>query len=249
MCLYKGGARVALTDLEVYVYEMLDLERDMGCERGSILRVYQYESANMASAMHPVTKAVGIGQFIPQTLRNLGWTKTPEEFAQLSERDQIPYARRYFAPYRNRMPTLRQVYAAVFLPKYINECADPDYVLASEGSQVFALNSSFDSNGDHKIQAEELAGAARRACRGSRWNMISRYAGVSGWTGLYYGTTLWVQTCLASRGLYTGDLDNIRGPLYVKAVKAYQKSKGLADDGIVGPATANALKKEFGWQV
>jgi lysozyme len=39
-------------------------------------------------------------------------------------------------------------------------------------------------------------------------------------------------------GIY---VDGIFGPLTAKAVKEFQKSKGLVDDGLVGPATRSAL--------
>ena len=50
-----------------------------------------------------------------------------------------------------------------------------------------------------------------------------------------------IQTKLKSLGYYTGVVDGIFGTYTLTAVKAFQKAKGLAVDGVVGPVTAKAL--------
>lgn len=50
-----------------------------------------------------------------------------------------------------------------------------------------------------------------------------------------------IQTKLKSLGYYKGVVDGIFGSYTLAAVKLYQKAKGLAVDGVVGPVTAKAL--------
>lgn len=50
-----------------------------------------------------------------------------------------------------------------------------------------------------------------------------------------------VQETLRSRGFYNGTIDGIFGPATEAAVMAFQRSVQLADDGVVGPATWQAL--------
>jgi len=50
-----------------------------------------------------------------------------------------------------------------------------------------------------------------------------------------------VQTALKNSGFDPGAIDGIYGPYTERAVKAFQKKKGLKVDGIVGPETAKAL--------
>jgi hypothetical protein len=50
-----------------------------------------------------------------------------------------------------------------------------------------------------------------------------------------------IQTLLTNFGYYTGRIDSIYGTYTEQAVKAYQKNKGLLQDGIVGPVTCKAL--------
>lgn len=49
------------------------------------------------------------------------------------------------------------------------------------------------------------------------------------------------QQALASAGFSPGPIDGVRGPKTIAAIKAFQKSKGLVVDGIVGPKTTAAF--------
>ena len=51
-----------------------------------------------------------------------------------------------------------------------------------------------------------------------------------------------VQTILKNRGYYTGKIDGSYGDMTVSAVKSFQKAKGLAVDGWVGPVTCKKLQ-------
>lgn len=55
-----------------------------------------------------------------------------------------------------------------------------------------------------------------------------------------------VQTLLANLGFYSGDIDGRNGPLTEKAVRLYQREKGLAVDGKIGPRTWAAMFPEAG---
>lgn len=50
-----------------------------------------------------------------------------------------------------------------------------------------------------------------------------------------------LQRRLSSLGLYTGQLDGIRGPKTISAVEDFQEKYGLVVDGIAGPQTTKAL--------
>ncbi len=54
-------------------------------------------------------------------------------------------------------------------------------------------------------------------------------------------TTLEIQRRLKALGFDPGPLDGIRGRLTIRAVKAFQASRGLVADGIAGPVTRGAL--------
>jgi len=52
-----------------------------------------------------------------------------------------------------------------------------------------------------------------------------------------------IQSALKEAGLYKGGIDGKTGPQTKRAIKAFQKSKGLNPDGVVGPKTWEELNK------
>lgn len=52
-----------------------------------------------------------------------------------------------------------------------------------------------------------------------------------------------IQIALRKAGFYTGNIDGKIGPRTKKAIIAFQRSKGLKPDGIVGPKTWEELRK------
>lgn len=52
-----------------------------------------------------------------------------------------------------------------------------------------------------------------------------------------------VQTLLKQQGFYQGSVNGVFGQQTRKAVMAFQKSKNLAVDGIVGPQTMAAMNQ------
>src|SRR5829696_2818937 len=50
-----------------------------------------------------------------------------------------------------------------------------------------------------------------------------------------------LQSALKSKGFYAVAVDGIRGPYTVRAVRRFQRRRGLAVDGVAGPQTRRAL--------
>ncbi|MEM9002475.1 MAG: peptidoglycan-binding protein [Cyanobacteria bacterium P01_F01_bin.86] len=63
-------------------------------------------------------------------------------------------------------------------------------------------------------------------------------------SGMHGPAVASVQETLTTLGLYNGALDGVFGPGTEAAVKAFQRSVDLVDDGIVGPATWGALLRQ-----
>jgi len=57
------------------------------------------------------------------------------------------------------------------------------------------------------------------------------------------GRTKQIQTALKNSGFYKGKIDGKEGPQTKRAIKAFQKAKGLNPDGVVGPKTWEELNK------
>ena len=60
-------------------------------------------------------------------------------------------------------------------------------------------------------------------------------------SGPYKPTVQETQTALKNAGFYTGNIDGKSGPVTMKAIEEFQKSKGLAVDGKVGSKTWSVL--------
>jgi peptidoglycan hydrolase-like protein with peptidoglycan-binding domain len=52
-----------------------------------------------------------------------------------------------------------------------------------------------------------------------------------------------IQAVLKKAGFYKGEIDGKEGPQTKRAIKAFQKAKGLNPDGVVGPKTWEELNK------
>lgn len=52
-----------------------------------------------------------------------------------------------------------------------------------------------------------------------------------------------VQRALTAAGTYQGVIDGKQGPQTQRAIKSFQEANGLKADGVVGPATTEALAK------
>lgn len=99
---------------------------------------------------NPKSKATGLIQFLPSTARGLG--TTIDELARMSRAEQMKYVEKYLVD--NKLPqgaTGGQIYAAVFLPAFIN-----DEVLTVKGEDYYESNEGLDYNRDNKITRTDL---------------------------------------------------------------------------------------------
>lgn len=216
------------------------------CAVLDMLAVMYAESGARATAANPASSARGLIQFMKGTDGTyFGWSE--KEFLALGVYGQLPYVLRHFAPHKGQLKTPGTLYTAVFLPAFVREAADPEYVLCSREKLgwAFTANAVFDADGDGRIQVFELEQAIRRNATGPRWRELCERAGVKdpGWTPDPRDlTTIWgVQTRLKELGFYAGEVDGFRGPLTDAAIVAFRESVGLPPGTTVGPRTRAAL--------
>jgi len=121
--------------------------------------------------------ASGLIQFMPDTLRGLGWTQGHAAFRQLTATQQLAYVRRYYMAYRGQLGSVGALYTATFLPALVRFAGDPSYVLTATGqgpdaarlAWAYDPNKVFDTNKDFAITVGELEAAVARNCTGARW--------------------------------------------------------------------------------
>ena len=146
-----------------------------------LIRVSYSESGGVRPKAHnPNGNAVGLIQFMPDTLNGLGWTKGWQEFLHLDAVQQIPFVERYYRPYASNCTSDALCYVATFLPALLPAAAGAmegarDFVLCGQRGPLawaYAANRVFDRDGKGSITVGDLAAQLERACQGARYGAI-----------------------------------------------------------------------------
>lgn len=192
------------------------------------------------------------------------------DFGKAPASVQLDFAYRYFAGWRRRFGLARwatraQLYLANFLPADLPHGDDGSFVLAGQGRRpkVYEQNwRGLDRNRDGKIVVAEvdlflvdaisrrakapfavfLEGVQRaRARRGLTEEELGNDHEDTGPQDV--GDVRQVQVALKLHGFDPGPADGVPGPRTTAAVRAFQASRGLVQDGLVGVATWGALAR------
>ena len=222
---------------------------ELGAAKADMLGVMMAESGVKAGARNPHTNASGLIQFMPSTLKGLGYVAGDEEFRKIAAHEQLPWVRRYFIPHKGILTDIGRVYCAVFLPALLRHIDGDGYVLAAKNGRLgwaYSANTVFDANNDETITLAELKQAVLRNCRGERWAEIMARAGLSAPAhapvmDFDLSTTLGLQKALKRLGYSPGPTDGVPGPLTRMALMQFQTAKGLVVDAIPGPITRGAM--------
>ena len=96
--------------------KVIDLCEWLGADPSHLMAAMAFETGETfsASVRNRASGATGLIQFMPSTARSLG--TTTDKLAAMTAEDQLDYVRKYFAPYRNKMTTLSDVYMAILWP-------------------------------------------------------------------------------------------------------------------------------------
>jgi hypothetical protein len=237
----------------------LDACEQIGCKPIDLLGVMFSESGCRSHAMNegppgaPPEKrynAVGLIQFMPDTLRNLGYHNGPHAFRHIDACGQLPYVVAYYERWRKTgapWDSAGRLYQATFVPATLAKLRSADDVLVQRGGFLgwaYSANAVFDANGDGAITIGELTAAIQRNARGARWDELLTRLGIERPEndGALIETSLDVQQALNALGFDPGPLDGIPGPLTRDAVVQFQAEHNLDPDGIAGPKTRRVLE-------
>lgn len=111
--------------------------------------------------------AIGLIQFMPATLRGMGYTV--EQAKAMSVIEQLDLVGKYFAPYRGRLRTLADTYMAILWPKAIGWPESRALWTKAASPKTFGQNAGLDSNRDGIItKAEAAAKVQAKLVRGMR---------------------------------------------------------------------------------
>ena len=99
--------------------DVVALGRELGVDPAWIANVIQFESGWNPQAVNSKSGASGLIQFMPKTASGLGTSVSA--IRTMNAKQQWPYVRRYFLPYRGRLSSQIDVFMAVFYPKAIGK--------------------------------------------------------------------------------------------------------------------------------
>ena len=135
--------------------KVIDLCEWLGADPSHLMAAMAFETGETfsASVRNRASGATGLIQFMPSTARSLG--TTTDKLAAMTAEDQLDYVRKYFAPYRNKMTTLSDVYMAILWPAAVGK---PEAaVLFRRPSRQYDQNSGLDTNRDGEVTKGEAA--------------------------------------------------------------------------------------------
>lgn len=139
-----------------------ELAGRMGVDPLSLFLIMSFETGatfNPAKE-NPVSKAVGLIQFMPSTAQAMGTSS--RSLAAMTAIEQLEWVERYFSKHPG-ISSLEDLYMAVLWPLAIGK--DRDYVLWHEGSREYLQNRGLDTNADGSVTVGEATGAVRGMLR------------------------------------------------------------------------------------
>lgn len=165
---------------EAFFLAWVNMCSRLGVDTIDLIRVSFSESGGVRpSARNPNGDASGLIQFMPDTLRRLGWTKSTDEFRHLAAEDQVPFVERYYRPYAQWCTNDALCYVATFLPAMLPGAAGAgegsDYVLCGQRGPwawAYTANRGLDHDGDGAISVADMARQLELACVGARYAAI-----------------------------------------------------------------------------
>ena len=78
-----------------FYQKLVQMTSELGMSPEDLLAVMLTESGIDPAAKNPGSNASGLIQFMPSTLKSVGWQGTPEEFRKLSGSEQLVYIQKY----------------------------------------------------------------------------------------------------------------------------------------------------------
>lgn len=135
-------------DLEVGYGTEDGMSKMMGCIGWETGRTFSPSVINKAGS-----GATGLIQFMPDTAEKLGTTTSA--LAKMTAEDQLNYVWKYFAPYKGKLKTLGDIYAAILWPRGVGK--PDDYVYWDKASRptTYRQNSGIDMDKNGAITKGE----------------------------------------------------------------------------------------------
>jgi Transglycosylase SLT domain len=143
-----------LVNKAAFERRVLQMSKTLVIEPDWIMSVMYAESGLNHLAQNSKSTAIGLIQFLDNTLKRLGTTR--EAIKNMTNVKQLDYVEKYFISLglKAKMKSIYDVYFAVFSPKFVGKTDST--VIALSGSSVYNANKALDTNKDGKILVSDV---------------------------------------------------------------------------------------------
>jgi hypothetical protein len=100
--------------------KLVEMCRDVGMKPEDLLAVMKFESGFSPSAYNKDGGASGLIQFMPQTLRSIGFPGSAADFRRLSGEEQLPWIKKYIQDKGMKFKSAHKYYVANLFPVALN---------------------------------------------------------------------------------------------------------------------------------
>jgi hypothetical protein len=149
------GAKVSVA----FKAKVIKISDSLGIDPNYLMAAMAFESGETfsASVKNAASGATGLIQFMPSTATSL--RTSTSALAAMTPEDQLDYVEKYFAPYKNKLNSLEDVYMAILWPAAIGQ--PNSFVLFSTPSAAYNQNSGLDADNDGNVTKAEAAARVR----------------------------------------------------------------------------------------
>jgi hypothetical protein len=149
--------KVPISYRNEFIRKVKSISKDLGIDANWLMAIMYFESAKTfsPSIRNPISNAVGLIQFMPNTAISLG--TTTNALANMTAVQQLDYVKKYLLPYKGKMTRYVDTYFAVFFPLAIGK--PNDWVLRSSNLSsglIARQNPAFDTNKNGEITVGEV---------------------------------------------------------------------------------------------
>lgn len=138
--------------------KVISIASKLGIPADWLMFPMYFESGLNYKAVNPYTNAYGLIQFMPATIKALGYTS--EQFKKFSNVQQLDAVYKYFLPYKSKIKRPIDAYMAVFFPAAIGK-SDSTVIEAKNlsASTIAKVNPVFDLDKNGTITVSEISQA------------------------------------------------------------------------------------------
>lgn len=152
MLAFENFVRSNKTD---FIHKVNSVSSYLGIHPDWLMTIMFAESTLNEKAVNRITRATGLIQFMPATAVGLG--TTVDYLLTLSNVEQLDWVQKYYAPYRNRLKSVYDLYLVTFFPVALGK--EDNWVMQTSrlSARIIATqNPGVDINKDGQITVGEF---------------------------------------------------------------------------------------------